>query len=103
MHFTVIARTPASSCADRLWLGGSLIINRYASDSSDLLSVYFLMESHGDNAFLAAVGWVYRLFHYPLTTQRVPSESIVVPKSHGIGDNDAIPSTRTGSWLKKSF
>lgn len=67
-------------------------MNRYASDSIDLLSVYVLMESHGDNAFLAVVGWAYRLLSSQLTTQRVPSERIVFPKAYGIGDNDAITS-----------
>jgi len=49
------------------------------------------MESDGDNTFLAAVGWAYRLLLSPLATQRVVSEGISAPKSNGMDYHDATP------------
>lgn len=49
------------------------------------------MESDGDNTFLAAVGWAYRLLLSPLATQRVVSEGISAPKPNGMDYHDATP------------
>lgn len=64
----------------------------HASDAIDLSSVYVSMESDGDNTFLAAVGWAYRLLLSPVTTQRVGSEGVSGPKSNGMDYyHDATP------------
>lgn len=67
-------------------------MNRYSSDSIDLSSVYFWMESYGDNAFLAAVGWVYRPLSLSTNHTARGIKSILVPTSNDMGDNDAIAS-----------